>query len=136
MSDDRINATRRSVDTDAVKAARGIQRYEQDLIDALSGGTNVMVRYVVTPPGSGSPAGLHTHEFEQLFYVIAGAMNIEVDGEQFTATDGDLVVFKQGVPHRNWNGGADETIHLAINSPLPDPNQPISRPVPLHTDHA
>lgn len=117
----------RSVDVTA--AAKATTRYEQDLIDALSGGTTCMVRYVETPPSSGSPAGLHVHEFDQLFFILAGTMKIEIDGEQFDAGRGNLVVFPEGVPHRNWNEGSEKTVHLAINSPLPDPNKPISIPV-------
>ena len=65
-------STLRMVDHEA-RVARGLEvRYEQDLIDALSGGTHTMVRYVETPPGSGSPAGLHVHVFDQLFYIISG----------------------------------------------------------------
>ena len=45
----------------------------------------------------------------------------------FQAEPGSLVVFREGLPHRNWNEGPSETVHLAINSPLfPDPNRPIS----------
>ena len=122
-------STLRAVDHEA-RVTRGLDaRYEQDLIDARSGGTNTMVRYVETPPGSGSPAGLHVHLFDQLFYIISGVMNIEIDGDCFEAGPGTLVVFYQGVPHRNWNAGAEATIHLAINSPLPDPELPLSIPV-------
>jgi mannose-6-phosphate isomerase-like protein (cupin superfamily) len=120
------NSSLRTVDH-AARAAKGAEnRYEQDLIDALSGGTNTMVRYVDTPPGSGSPAGMHVHVFDQLFYIISGTMSIEIDGDRFEAGPGSLVVFPEGVPHRNWNEGSEATIHLAINSPLPDPTQPIS----------
>jgi len=121
--------TLRTVDH-AARASKGLEkRYEQDLIDALTGATNTMVRYVETPPGSGSPAGLHVHVFDQLFYIISGTMNIEIDGDCFEAGPGSLVVFYEGVPHRNWNEGELATVHLAINSPLPDPNEPISIPV-------
>lgn len=114
----------RQVDLAAADAAT--DRFEQDLIDATSGGTNVMVRFVRTPPASGSPAGLHVHEFDQLFYVVSGTMRIEIDGREFDAGPGSLVVFPEGVPHRNWNAGAEDTVHLAINSPLPDPDRPLS----------
>ena len=126
MSDDDTNATLRKVDFAAVAAKGANERYEQDLIDALSGGTNCMVRYVSTPASGGSPAGLHVHEFDQLFFIVSGTMNIEIDGDVFQAEPGSLVVFREGVPHRNWNEGPSETVHLAINSPLPDPNRPIS----------
>lgn len=129
MSDQLPNENLRRVDP-AARHARGAgERYEQDLIDALSGGTHCMVRYVATPPGSGSPAGQHVHDFEQLFYIQSGVMSIDIDGDVFEAGPGSLVVFREGVPHRNWNAGAAETIHLAINSPLPDPNKPLSIPV-------
>lgn len=121
--------TVRTLDLDAIAAASGARRYQQDLIDGRSGGTNAMVRYVVTPAGGGSPAGLHVHDFEQLFYIIAGEMHIEIDGDEFVAAPGTLVVFREGVPHRNWNGGTEETVHLAINAPLPDPDAPISTSV-------
>jgi mannose-6-phosphate isomerase-like protein (cupin superfamily) len=126
MAGELTNSNLRTVDH-AARAARGAEnRYEQDLIDALSGGTNTMVRYVDTPPGSGSPAGMHVHLFDQLFYIISGTMSIEIDGERFEAGPGSLVVFPESVPHRNWNDGSEATIHLAINSPLPDPTKPIS----------
>lgn len=128
MGDD-SNRHLRKVDVAALGGRDPQVRYEQDLIDALSGGTNCMVRYVATPPRGGSPAGLHVHDFEQLFYVLSGTMSIEIDGDRFEAGPGSLVLFPQGVPHRNWNEGSSETIHLAINSPLPDPNEPLSKPV-------
>ena len=119
----------RSIDHHALQVRSIDERFTQDLIDARTGGTNVMVRYVVTPPEGGSPAGLHVHAFEQLYYILEGVMNIEIEGQQFEAKAGDLVVFRQGVPHRNWNGGTQETVHLAINSPLPNPDLPISTSV-------
>jgi len=129
MDDDAGRVNLRQVDFAAIAARDATERYEQDLIDALSGGTNCMVRYVATPPGGGSPAGLHVHEFDQLFYIVSGTMEIDIDGDAFQAGPGSLVVFREGVPHRNWNDGPDETVHLAINSPLPDPNKPLSIPV-------
>jgi len=121
--------TLRHVD-EAARLARGLdKRYEQNLIDATNGGMDTMVRYVATPPGEGSPAGLHIHDFDQLFYIVAGVMSIEIEGDTFEAEPGSLVVFRQGVPHRNWNGGGEETIHLAINTPMPDPDKPLAIPV-------
>lgn len=119
----------RVIDTEA-RVARGLdKRFEQNLIDATNGGMDTMVRYVATPPGEGSPAGPHIHEFDQLFYIVAGVMNIEIEGDLFEAGPGSLVVFRQGVRHRNWNGGSEETIHLAINTPMPDPDKPLAIPV-------
>jgi mannose-6-phosphate isomerase-like protein (cupin superfamily) len=129
MSNAPVRETHRSVDDEA-RVARGLERrYEQNLIDATNGGMDTMVRYVATPPGEGSPAGLHIHEFDQLFYIVAGTMSIEIEDDRFDAGPGSLVVFRQGVPHRNWNAGDVETIHLAINTPMPDPDKPLAIPV-------
>jgi quercetin dioxygenase-like cupin family protein len=66
---------------------------------------------------------------DQLFYVLSGTMNLEIEGRTYSAGPGTLVVFPAGVPHRNWNGGAEPTVHLAFNTPLPSPDEPFSRPV-------
>jgi mannose-6-phosphate isomerase-like protein (cupin superfamily) len=72
---------------------------------------------------------MHTHVVDQLFYILSGTMNLEIAGKEYVAGPGTLVVFPAGVPHRNWNGGNEPTIHLAFNSPLPDPSEPFARPV-------
>jgi hypothetical protein len=38
------------------------------------------------------------------------------------------VVFPRGVPHRNWNGGSEPTVHLAFNVPLPEEGVPFAQP--------
>jgi quercetin dioxygenase-like cupin family protein len=119
----------RHVDAPAVDALPADARFSQKLIDGSSGGRNAAVSYIRTPPGGGSPRGLHTHDWEQLFYVLEGTMTIEVEGERLTAGPGSLVVFPAGVPHRNWNGSDRPTVHLAVNTPLPPP-KPAAGPVP------
>ena len=84
---------------------------------------------VVTPPGEGSPAGLHTHTFDQIFYVLSGTMNVIIDGSHHEPDAGTLVIFPAGVPHRNWNAGTEATVHLAINAPFPDPEAPFAETV-------
>lgn len=109
----------RTLDDAAISALAPDQRYSQPLIDATSGGVHAAVNYIRTPPGGGSPRGLHTHEWEQLFYIVEGTMNIEVDGREFEAQPGNLVVFPAGVPHKNWNATGEPTVHIAFNTPLP-----------------
>ena len=117
----------RKVDFDRLAAAD--KRLAQPLLDSDSGATSCSVSCIKTPPGDGSPAGMHTHVVDQLFYVLSGTMNLEIAGQRYVAGPGTLVVFPAGVPHRNWNGGQEATIHLAFNSPLPDPGEPFARPV-------
>jgi quercetin dioxygenase-like cupin family protein len=115
----------RSVDHDAL-AANTTARFSQKLIDRSSGSDASAVSYIRTPPGEGSPRGLHTHKWEQLFYVLEGRMMIEVDGYgEFEAGPGSLVVFPAGVPHRNWNAGDVATVHLSFNTPVPLPRDEL-----------
>jgi mannose-6-phosphate isomerase-like protein (cupin superfamily) len=107
-----------AVDFEALNASR--ERWNQELLDA--GVTDsCSIKVVKTPPGGGSPAGLHTHEVDQIFYVLSGTMNVEIQGITYVAGAGTLVVFPARVPHRNWNAGQEETVHLSIVvPPAPD----------------
>jgi mannose-6-phosphate isomerase-like protein (cupin superfamily) len=105
------------------------RRASQALFDSESGATACSVNCIQTPPGEGSPAGLHTHAVDQLFYILSGTMSLVIEDRSYEAGPGTLVVFPAGVPHRNWNGGSEPTVHLAINAPLPQPGVPFARPV-------
>ena len=118
----------RRVDEGARAAAGPGTRFSQWLLDQTSGSANCSINYIETPAGGGSPAGMHTHVVDQIFYILGGTMNLEIAGTQYEATPGTLVVFPAGVPHRNWNGGTEPTVHLAFNVPLPDPNEPFALP--------
>ena len=114
---------------DFARLAAGDERVTQALLDHDSGATSCSVNCIKTPPGEGSPAGMHTHVVDQLFYILSGTMNLEIAGEPHTAGPGTLVVFPAGVAHRNWNGGDEPTVHLAFNSPLPSRDEVFARPV-------
>src|SRR5438067_8122852 len=120
----------RSVDQAALAAAGPDERFSQSLLDHTSGGKHCSINYIRTPAGAGSPAGMHTHVVDQIFYVLAGTMSIEIEGQQYDCPPGSLIVFPAGVPHRNWNAGTEATVHLAFNAPMPDPNVPFSVSVP------
>ena len=117
----------RTVDFAALHARP--DRVSQSLLDHDSGATTCSINCIKTPAGGGSPAGLHTHQVDQVFYILGGTMGVEIEGREFQAGPGTLVVFPAGVPHRNWNAGAEPTVHLTINVPLPDPGVPFAVPV-------
>ena len=119
----------RKVDEAALNAAGPDERFSQWLLDHTSGGKHCSINWIRTPAGGGSPAGMHTHVVDQIFYILAGTMNLEIEGKEYKAGPGSLVVFPAGVPHRNWNGGTEPTVHLAVNAPLPDPNVPFAKSV-------
>ena len=115
------------LDRAAVDAAPG--RHVQKLLDRAMGASTCSVSWVRTPPGEGSPEGLHVHEVDQVFYLLAGTMHVEVGAEVSVLGPGSLVFFPAGQPHRNWNQSGGPTVHLAINAPAPDLDVPFARPV-------
>ena len=118
----------RRIDFTAIDKSGPDERLIQELYDHTSGAKNCSIKCIKTPVDSGSPGGLHTHAVDQIFYVLKGTMSIEVEGKEYNCTPGTLIIFPAGVPHRNWNEGSEPTIHLAFNTPLPDPELPFSQP--------
>src|ERR1700737_4300179 len=119
----------RTVDKSALAGASAEDRFSQWLLDHDSGSAHCSINYIRTPAGGGSPAGMHTHVVDQIFYILSGTMSLQIDGTAYEAGPGTLVFFPTGVPHRNWNGGTEPTVHLAFNTPLPDPSVPFANPV-------
>ncbi len=106
-------------------------RATQYLLDHQNGATtgSIIVRCMNVPPGEGSPAGRHIHHFEQVYYILSGMMDLEIDGRVMQAGPNSVVFIPAEVPHKNWNSGAEPVVHLALLSPAPAPDAPISIPV-------
>ena len=119
----------RNVDFAAIDSSGPDERVTQILFDHNSGAKNCSIFCIKTPPGGGSPEGLHVHDVDQIFYILSGTMSLEIEGKQYDCSPGSLIIFPAGVPHRNWNQGSEPTVHLAFNTPLPDPSLPFVRPL-------
>jgi mannose-6-phosphate isomerase-like protein (cupin superfamily) len=119
----------RRVDLARLGATDPSERFSQMLLDQASGARHCTIAYIRTPAGGGSPAGMHIHEVDQIFFIVSGTMSLEIDGEASSAGPGSLVVFPAGVPHRNWNENAEPTVHIAFNVPAPDPDRTFAIPV-------
>ena len=119
----------RKVDFAAIDTGSDDERLTQELFDHTSGARNCTIPCIKTPAGGGSPGGMHIHAVDQIFYVLRGTMRIEIEGKQHDCGPGSLIIFPAGVPHRNWNNGSAPTVHLAFNTPLPDPDLPFFQSV-------
>jgi len=119
----------RKVDFATIAKSGANERWTQILFDQTSGAKTCSIFCIKTPAGGGSPAGMHVHAVDQIFYILSGTMSIEIEGKQSVCSPGSLIIFPAGVPHRNWNGGSGPTVHLAFNTPLPDPNVPFAKSV-------
>jgi uncharacterized cupin superfamily protein len=91
----------RLVDFAAIDGSGPDERLVQALFDHTSGAKTCTIHCIKTPAGGGSPAGLHTHQVDQIFYILKGTMGIEIEGKEYEVGPGALVVFPAGVPHRN-----------------------------------
>lgn len=70
------------------------------------------VDLVEIPPGS--TIGRHTHgDDEELYIVVSGRAVVELDGEQFKAGPGDVVLNRPGGTHALTVVG-DETVRIAV----------------------
>jgi mannose-6-phosphate isomerase-like protein (cupin superfamily) len=119
----------RKVDFTAIEKSGADERVTQNLLDRTSGARTCTIHCIKTPAGAGSPAGMHVHDVDQIFYILRGSMSIEIEGKRYDCSPGSLIVFPAGVRHRNWNGGSEPTLHLAFNTPMPDPSVPFAKSV-------
>lgn len=120
----------RQVDRSRAESAGPDERIVQRLLHPDSGGGSACaVSWIHSPAGHGSPEGMHTHEVDQIFYVLEGQMDVVVGGEATTLDPGGLVAIPAGTPHRNWNGGSTPSVHLAISAPAPETGRPFAIPV-------
>jgi len=67
----------------------------------------------------------HTHEVDQLYYVLSGAMQVRLGHDEVEATPGSLVYIPAGTPHENRNIGPAAELHLEILAPAPPPFRPV-----------
>jgi mannose-6-phosphate isomerase-like protein (cupin superfamily) len=78
-------------------------------------------------PGAEGPP-LHTHEFDQFYFVIEGALEVQIGLETHTVGLNNLVVLPAGVPHKQRNASdSDVERHLTILAPEP--------PLPHSAEH-
>ena len=75
----------RQVDQGALAAAAPGERFSQWLLDQDSGAQHCSINYIRTPAGMGSPAGMHTHVVDQIFYILSGTMSLEIDDTPYEA---------------------------------------------------
>jgi quercetin dioxygenase-like cupin family protein len=69
-----------------------------DAFEGKIAGSTVSVFLSHTTPGTGPP--LHSHPYEETFFVIEGDVLFTMDGEEIEAGDGDIVIVPANTPHK------------------------------------
>ncbi len=102
----------------------------QKLASRETGSMRMNINVAEVQPDSGGPQ-LHIHPFDQFYFVMSGALDIQIGVKRHTAPTNSLVVLPAGVVHANWNGGTETEMHLAIMTPSLPPGERGSFPVEI-----
>ena len=64
----------------------------------------------------GALVPLHSHNSEQMTYVLQGALRFHVDGEEVIVREGEVIHIPSGVPHQAE--ALEDTFELDVFSPI------------------
>jgi len=80
-----------------------------------SGGHLSMVEIVVPARSAGPP--LHTHDFDEAFYMLEGELVFQIDGERFTRRAGEFAFAARNVVHALANHSEADARYLLVCTP-------------------
>ena len=64
----------------------------------------------------GALVPIHTHESEQMTYILQGALRFQVDGEEIIVREGEVLHIPSRVPHQTE--ALEDTLELDVFSPI------------------
>jgi len=101
----------RAQDRKILPGGEGVQ------MELLAWGRIVMEPHLFrVAPGAGSHES-YSHDGEEFLYLVAGALAVFLNDEEFRLGPGDSFYFESKTPHRWFNPGRKETVVLWINTP-------------------
>ena len=77
-------------------------------------GEREMVTQIYLKRGAIVP--MHSHESEQMTYVLSGALKFHVDGEEITVREGEVLHIPAWLPHQAE--ALDDTLEMDMFSPI------------------
>ena len=80
-----------------------------------SGGHVSLMENVVSANSAGPP--LHTHDFDEAFYMLEGELIFQVGDERFTRRAGELAFAVRNVPHALANHSEADARYLLVCTP-------------------
>jgi quercetin dioxygenase-like cupin family protein len=108
-----------------------------DTYTILVGGDDTDGKYTLidmhVPPGGGPPP--HRHDFEEMFTVLDGAIEVTFRGETLTARAGDTINVPANAPHgfRNLGSGPSRLLCLCAPAGQDEFFTLVGQPVPTRT---
>ena len=64
----------------------------------------------------GALVPIHTHDSEQMTYILQGALRFQVDGEEIIVREGEVLHIPSRVPHQTE--ALEDTLELDVFSPI------------------
>jgi quercetin dioxygenase-like cupin family protein len=115
----------RPLDAGAFAASEALRGFAtQRLATRANGSAHLQLYVAEVQPGASGP-DWHIHHFEQLYFILAGELTVDVADQHVVAGPGSLVYLPAGVPHRNTNAGPVAERHIAMLIPEPERGEPF-----------
>jgi quercetin dioxygenase-like cupin family protein len=86
------------------------------LVRSEETGGHVSVVEIEVPPGNAGPP-LHTHDFDEAFYMLEGELLFQVEGKIEAKTAGELSFAPRNLPHALANHTDEPARYLLICTP-------------------
>lgn len=81
------------------------------------GAQNQSVSVIRFDPGEGGPLSYHDEPVEELYFVVEGSLEIQLDDDTFVADEGTAAFIPPGVAHRPRNDTEDAAVLLVVQAP-------------------
>jgi len=82
----------------------------------LYAGESCLIIATKVPPGVAGPPR-HRHPSDQTYFVLQGEITVELGEETRAAKARSAVFIPAGLPHRNWNDGDEDEVHIEVIAP-------------------
>jgi len=89
---------------------------KRSVSDAV-GATNQSVSVIRFEPGEAGPRSYHDAPVEELYFVVEGRFEIDLDDETFDAPPGTAAFITPGTVHRPRNVSDGDSVLLVVQSP-------------------
>jgi len=86
------------------------------LLHSEDTGGHVSLTEIVVPPHSAGPP-LHTHDFDEVFYLLEGELIFQVDEALATKRAGELSFAPRNVPHTLANHSDERARYMLVCTP-------------------
>lgn len=104
MNSDKVVVKRREFIPGApMEKRQGVRDWKVIYPELVPGVRTLCLGIVEVDPGCSTP--LHSHNCEEVYYILEGVGEVEVDGVRHPVEAGDGVYLREGVKHRMINRG-------------------------------